>query len=1469
MPRSLLLEASWEVDADGSAFPAPEEPSVPPGDVNMILIDKCNVGDGNTVHKGNVSDTNLVDKALAENVGETKDVDMLVVDNVVNSNLVDNIKGVSIDDEVLAKQMKLDKGKSAMTQKDHFISKKIKSVLKGNGIVIRENDNLSFHSDSDNNDIENKNDQENQVNSSGNETDMGFETKSYESKRSFDYLSDCNYEVIELRERKPASKNNINKGDGNASSKHEDIRPLMRNYDIGDSDTIKQRELCMEELMWKLKGNESGLTDLFTIVQKSCESFLTDPSDGRSTFRPADVLIFGWVGGKYACVDLTGVPPLVRLSSRGFTTGQAALKAALGKVTKHEKACIENQHVFIPFAFDTFGFLAPEAVELLSRVQRVMHSNVMTPRSTDMVFKRIGFAIQKRLAAQLVARLREQNGNSSSQKQVYFVNTVTIIRKEDEPKESRILESNAIENNDHGIALKDEKTIEKESRVPRVMLEKKETSDLGDEIYENLIREKPSCSLNFNLRIKRGDPSKLKIPCMIGYKFIANAYIDLDLLMNVMSLAYYNAIRNQNYEHKGINFVGIGKDTHVFIGNMSHVMDFIIFKNDETNIDPSLSQVVFGRPFVKIIRLTLDKGKGLLTSIDGIKEVTFKTPYRDLKTDSLTSEGHDLLSSRVILSDNDLRRGCKSPWDLKSRFYKDIDKLDSNYNWKIKSLYLEAKNNRTNKGVSNAYDKDDLETNNHSYADESVGVEVDFNNMKHFTVVSPIPTTRVHSNHPKAQIIGDPMNKARLVAQGHKKEDGIDYDKVFAHVARVEEIRLFLAFASYINFPVYQMDVKSAFLYGTIKEETKIHVDNESAICVIKNPAYHSKTKHIEIRHHFIRNSYEKRLIKMVKIHTDNNVAYLLTKAFDVSRFNFLVASTEQFWKTDALSTIKDRVMAITVTIDRNVKVLITEASIRRHPKLGDSEEETTLMPHDSPLQSVHSLGRNEGSLSLNELTVLCTSLSTKVQSLENELHQTKKVYSSALTKLILRVKKLERTVKTSKARRKARIVISEDKDPKDPSKQGMSLIEELDMDVDISLVLPHAANQERKLDDTQVSGQPEDQLGVFSAAKVLADAAEQRRISSADVSTASEMVNTAGLKARDKAQKLHDEELASFNAKQEAVDIARKEKVVAESDQAHDVDWSDPAVIRYHTLQNKPRSVAEDHIYSFVPMNSELEVQRSKRTVQEVERQFTEEEKGKKNDDSSKPTRKKTLARKRAGGNNSQESVKKQKLEDDTEKKELKAYLDITRVLTEHFMYYQIIRADRNSKNYKIFSEMLDDFDRHDIMDLHRLVEERYTTTSPEGCDLMLWGDLKTLFEPDEENELWKNQHEYNLISWRLCDSSGIHILLIDNGIAIHMLIEKKYPLGQEMISKMLNKRLEVKQESKMAFELLRQGVKSLFDREDTLTLEGNTENLPKLLERKYDELILDHELDVETSFVIIVKLNLTVKLQYESRNN
>nr|GEV47029.1 hypothetical protein [Tanacetum cinerariifolium] len=117
---------------------------------------------------------------------------------------------------------------------------------------------------------------------------------------------------------------------------------------------------------------------------------------------------------------------------------------------------------------------------------------------------------------------------------------------------------------------------------------------------------------------------------------------------------------------------------------------------------------------------------------------------------------------------------------------------------------------------------------------DSNGVEADLSNMENNISTSPTPTFRIHKDHPtRLRPIGTKWvlknkkdergivikNKAMLVAQGHTQEEGIDYEEVFAPVARIEAIRLFLAYASFIGFTVYQMDVKSAFLYGTIDEE--------------------------------------------------------------------------------------------------------------------------------------------------------------------------------------------------------------------------------------------------------------------------------------------------------------------------------------------------------------------------------------------------------------------------------------------------------------------------------------------------------------------------------------------------------------------------------------------------------------------------------------------------------------------------
>nr|GFA05403.1 copia protein [Tanacetum cinerariifolium] len=131
-----------------------------------------------------------------------------------------------------------------------------------------------------------------------------------------------------------------------------------------------------------------------------------------------------------------------------------------------------------------------------------------------------------------------------------------------------------------------------------------------------------------------------------------------------------------------------------------------------------------------------------------------------------------------------------------------------------------------------------------SNSKESNGVEADISNTEITITASPTLTLRIHRDHPKSQIIGPVdtsiqtrnkskevlknkkdergiviKNKARLVAQGHTQKEGIDYDEVFPPVIRIKAIRLFLAYASFMGFTVYQMDVKSAFLYGTINEE--------------------------------------------------------------------------------------------------------------------------------------------------------------------------------------------------------------------------------------------------------------------------------------------------------------------------------------------------------------------------------------------------------------------------------------------------------------------------------------------------------------------------------------------------------------------------------------------------------------------------------------------------------------------------
>ncbi|GJT95599.1 putative ribonuclease H-like domain-containing protein, partial [Tanacetum coccineum] len=142
---------------------------------------------------------------------------------------------------------------------------------------------------------------------------------------------------------------------------------------------------------------------------------------------------------------------------------------------------------------------------------------------------------------------------------------------------------------------------------------------------------------------------------------------------------------------------------------------------------------------------------------------------------------------------------------------------------------------------------------------------------------------------------------------------------------------------------------------------------------------------------------------------------------------------------------------------------------------------------------------------------------------------------------------------------------------------------------------------------------------------------------------------------------------------------------------------------------------------------------------------------------------------------------------------------------------YYHIIRVDGKLQMYRVFSQMLKSFSREDLEDLYKLVKAKYGSTRlVEDLDLILYGDLKTMFKPHVEDQVWKNQDDYNVLDWKLYDSCGVHSLRMQH-VYIHMLVEKRYLLKPSTITYMMNKKLQVDYLNEMAYQLLKHLTKQL----------------------------------------------------------
>ncbi|GKA22288.1 hypothetical protein Tco_0708250 [Tanacetum coccineum] len=422
---------------------------------------------------------------------------------------------------------------------------------------------------------------------------------------------------------------------------------------------------------------------------------------------------------------------------------------------------------------------------------------------------------------------------------------------------------------------------------------------------------------------------------------------------------------------------------------------------------------------------------------------------------------------------------------------------------------------------------------------------------------------------------------------------------------------------------------------------------------------------------------------------------------------------------------------------------------------------------NDPPLSRFNTLRSGEDSMKLNELMEIYTRLSKRVLALEN----IKTAQNLEITNLKKRVKKLEKKKKarTPQLKRSSDTTAGASVstvEPRTPPTITI-LIEDEDLTIAQTLIKMRSVKSKEKSKEKGISsetiirptrGEPEKPVKVKGKDQIAFDEEVARRLE-AQMQAEYESLEREKQRRRKDARQIEEEDnLISWDNTQAMMETDYELAQRLQAEEQGEL-----------TIEERSK-LFNEWIDSFVPMDSEV-----------VE------------------------------GSKSQAKGK-----DDAEKAELELCLEIvprddeainveslatkypivdwkTHILTEDKMYYEITRADGSNKFYKIFTAMLDDFDRRDVLDLYRSVKERFKTTSPEGYDRLLWGDLITLFELSKEDEIWKAQQDYTLISWRLYDSCGVHVLLMNTGITIHMMVEKKYPLTPEMLSRMLSGKLEV----------------------------------------------------------------------------
>nr|GEU93604.1 ribonuclease H-like domain-containing protein [Tanacetum cinerariifolium] len=501
-------------------------------------------------------------------------------------------------------------------------------------------------------------------------------------------------------------------------------------------------------------------------------------------------------------------------------------------------------------------------------------------------------------------------------------------------------------------------------------------------------------------------------------------------------------------------------------------------------------------------------------------------------------------------------------------------------------------------------------------------------------------------------------------------------------------------------------------LHSPLSTATLVYCDNVSAVYMSANPVQHQRTKHIEIDIHFVRD----------------------------------MVTAGQFWQTATASTLNNREMEIKVKV-------VTEASVRRHLKLEDSDGISNLRTTEI-FEQLALMGRK-----------------TEVPQPSSPLH-TNVSDEAASTGVDVRHGGAATTVTSLDAR------------------QGSEIQRRYDQDMDFNLDFD-AAKEVSTAEKEVSTAKPVSIAGaaVSTASVDVSPASPTRRVSTADDIT---MANTLeNIRARVEAdeeltQRLQAEERNKYSEVDQAnmlVDLINQRKRYFAAQKAE-------------ARRNKPMTQAQQRTY----MSNYIKHMGSHTLQQAVEaeldyegfkRQKTNEASG-----SEQPDEKENEL--------SQEDLQQMILVVQVEEVYVEALQVKYPISDWEKMMVKFIRVRIISHfNFEIHSITRSCFEKFPM----NYLKERFSSTEPtDDKERNLWVELKRLFEPDTNDTLWKLQrYMHDPLTWRLYDTCGVHHVSTEKEIDIFRLVEKEYPLSKGIMTLMLVNKLLVDQHSEMANELLR----------------------------------------------------------------